>query len=496
MKYISTRGGVSESVFSATAIKEGLASDGGLFMPTHIPGVNIEFIAGLSSLSYPERAAKILSLFLTDYSYDELIEDTATAYSTENFDGHFAPVNHLDDDISILELWHGPTSAFKDMALQLMPRLFIRALRKCEEQRKALILVATSGDTGKAALEGYKNIDGICLKVFYPTDGVSAMQKLQMQTQVGENLSVAAIRGNFDDAQSRVKKIFSSAECKATLDKEGYFLSSANSINFGRLAPQIVYYFSAYIDMCHDGRINMGEKINVTVPSGNFGNIFAAFIAKLMGLPIGRLICASNKNDVLTEFFKTGRYNQNRQFYATSSPSMDILISSNLERLIYVLFGSERCRILMQDLHDKGEYSLTPEELAIVNQHFTGYSATDNEVAECICFTYKEKNNLIDTHTAVALVATDKFMREYKVKERLLVASTASPYKFAHEVLKSIFYIEDDAISAPYSLEKLTNIKIPTPISELKDKEIVHKEIIDKDDMWESTLAFIRSLKR
>ena len=495
MKYISTRGGAFEPVSSAVAIKEGLAYDGGLFMPTDIPTVDRKFIEDLSSLSYPERAAKTLSLFLTDYTAEELLSDAKDAYSYDKFDGEFAPVRMLDDRTSVLELWHGPTCAFKDMALSLMPRLFTRAIKKCDEKRKALILVATSGDTGKAALEGYKNVEGVCLKVFYPTDGVSAMQKLQMQTQEGENLSVAAIRGNFDDAQNRVKEIFSSEECKAALDNEGYFLSSANSINFGRLAPQIVYYFSAYVDMCQSGAITMGEKIDVTVPSGNFGNIFAAFIAKLMGLPIGRLICASNKNDVLTEFFKTGRYNRNRQFYATSSPSMDILISSNLERLLYTLFGAKRCGALMKELSEKGEYSLTTKELDTVNRHFLGYSATDDEVSERIRLTFNDKKYLIDTHTAVALVATDKYMREYKAKEKMLAVSTASAYKFAHEVLKSIFNVEECAVSAPYSLEQLTNIKIPDPISELRSKEILHNEIIDKDDMWKSTLEFVRSLK-
>ena len=339
MKYISTRGISRAMVSSATAIKQGLASDGGLFMPTDIPNINIDFLDKLTSLSYPERCAEILSLFLTDYSYDEILEDAVAAYSEEKFYGGIAPVKELYDGVFMLELWHGPTSAFKDMALQLMPRLFTRAMKKCGEKRDALILVATSGDTGKAALEGYKDIGGVLLKVFYPTDGVSAMQKLQMQTQVGNNLSVSAIRGNFDDAQSRVKEIFSSAECNKVLEEDGVFLSSANSINFGRLVPQIVYYFSAYVDMYKSGSIALGEKIDVVVPTGNFGNIFAAFLAKMMGLPIGKLICASNDNKVLYDFFSTGTYDRNRDFVLTTSPSMDILISSNLERLIYRICG-------------------------------------------------------------------------------------------------------------------------------------------------------------
>ena len=492
MKYISTRGGVDISVSSAMAIKQGLAFDGGLFMPDHIPSVDMSFIKKLSQLSYAEKAAKLISLFLDDYTYDEIFEDASEAYSSERFGSYAAPVKNLDDNISILELWHGPTCAFKDMALQLMPRLFSRAMKKCNENRKALILVATSGDTGKAALEGYKDVGGVCVKVFYPTDGVSMMQKLQMQTQVGKNLSVAAIKGNFDDAQSRVKDIFADEECKRILNDEGYFLSSANSINFGRLVPQIVYYFSAYGDMCNDGRITLGEKIDITVPSGNFGNIFAAFMAKKMGLPIDKLICASNKNNVLTDFLQTGIYNQNRPFYATSSPSMDILISSNLERLLYTLFGSDRCKYLMNELHDKGEYALSSDELNIINEHFIGYSATDDEVAECINRMYKEKECLIDTHTAVALVATEKYMLDYKAQKTVLVASTASPYKFAHEVIRSIFGICTDAVSAPQKLEELTNVKMPSPIADLPSKAIIHKDIIEKDDMWESTVNFIK----
>ena len=495
MKYISTRGGTHTPVNSAEAIKQGLASDGGLFMPCSIPTIDTKFIEELSSMSYPERTAKILSLFLTDYTYKELIDDASMAYADECFDGYAAPIKPIDDRTVLLELWHGPTAAFKDMALQLMPRLFTRAMKKCDEKRNALILVATSGDTGKAALEGYKDIDGVYLKVFYPTDGVSAMQKLQMQTQVGHNLSVAAIRGNFDDAQNRVKEIFSSKECKDILEAEGYFLSSANSINFGRLVPQVVYYFSAYIDMCKSGKLSLGERIDVAVPTGNFGNIFAAFIAKMMGLPIDKLICSSNRNNVLTDFLQTGKYNQNRPFYATTSPSMDILISSNLERLIYTLFGAERCKTLMEELHCKGEYVLTNDELKAINKHFIGYCATDDEVAKCIKRAYEEKECLIDTHTAVALVATEKYLREYKADKIMLVASTASPYKFAHEVLHSIFGITENAISAPKVLEERTNVKMPSPIANLQNKAIIHKDIIEKDDMWNSTLGFIKSIK-
>jgi threonine synthase len=495
MKYISTRGISRAAVSSATAIKQGLASDGGLFMPTEIPKINIDFLEKLASLSYPERCAEILSLFLSDYSYNEILEDAVAAYNEEKFAGGIAPVREIYDGVFMLELWHGPTSAFKDMALQIMPRLFTRAMKKCGEKRSALILVATSGDTGKAALEGYKDIDGVLLKVFYPTDGVSAMQKLQMQTQTGANLSVSAIRGNFDDAQSRVKEIFSSAECNKVLEEDGVFLSSANSINFGRLVPQIVYYFSAYVDMYKCGNIALGEKIDVVVPTGNSGNIFAAFVAKMMGLPIDKLVCASNKNDVLCEFLRTGRYNSKRPFYTTSSPSMDILISSNLERLLYVLFGQERCAELMAKFADTCEYQLTDEELSQVQEHFLGYSATDEEGARLIKKTYEERSSLIDTHTAVALVAAEKYAMEYKAENSILAVSTASPYKFAHEVLLSIFGIEENAISAPDVLEGLTKNAMPEPIASIRKKEIIHKEIIDKTDMWKSTLDFVRLTK-
>ena len=491
MKYISTRGGVGSGIDSAYAIKCGLADDGGLFMPEQIPHINHEFIASLSSLSYAERATKILSLFLTDFNENELSEDANSAYSKERFGKDPAPIKMLSEDITILELWHGPTCAFKDMALQIMPKIFSRALKKCGEGRQALILVATSGDTGKAALEGYRDVPGVSVKVFYPTDGVSHLQKLQMQTQEGANLSVSGIRGNFDDAQNGVKAIFSDKDFSLLLDRGGVFLSSANSINWGRLVPQIVYYFSAYVDMCDIGRICMGDSIDVTVPTGNFGNIFAAFMAKMMGLPIGKLICASNKNDVLTEFLRYGRYNKNRPFHATISPSMDILISSNLERLLYLLFGQERCRELMLKLRDNGEYQLTSEEIAMVQEHFCGYSTDESDCALCIKETYEKEKYLIDTHTAVALSAARKYMHDYKADSEMLVVSTATPYKFAADVLKSAFGISADSTSAPKKLEELSGVIMPEPIAALGKKEIVHKGVIEREDMAEKTLEFV-----
>ena len=391
MKYISTRGAHADGVSAAYAIKSGLASDGGLFMPCEIPQIDLEFINELSSLSYSGRAAKVLSLFLTDYSIDELTEDANGAYSEDKFIPSPAPITKLSGGKYMLELWHGPTCAFKDMALQIMPRLFVRALKKCGERRTALILVATSGDTGKAALEGYKNVDGTKIQVFYPINGVSDMQKKQMQTQDGSNISVSGISGNFDDAQNGVKAIFSDRSIAEALGEDGIFLSSANSINWGRLVPQIVYYISAYCDMYKSGEITLGQAIDVCVPTGNFGNIFACYIAKKMGLPIGKLVCASNKNNILTDFIETGVYDRNREFYTTMSPSMDILISSNLERLIYMLFGSERCSALMFELKEKGKYSLTSEELKILQENFAGYFTDEDECRATVKRTYEKK---------------------------------------------------------------------------------------------------------
>lgn len=491
MKYISTRGAHIEGVSSAYAIKTGLASDGGLFMPREIPEINLDFIDSISKLSYPEIAAKVLSLFLTDYSYEELLSDAEGAYSKEKFIPEAAPITELSGGKYMLELWHGPTSAFKDMALQIMPRLFVRALRKCGEERKALILVATSGDTGKAALEGYRDIPGMKIQVFYPTDGVSQVQKRQMQSQEGSNVSVLGIRGNFDDAQTGVKKIFSDPDMAEKLNRGGVFLSSANSINWGRLVPQIVYYVYAYCNMYRNDHIALGEKIDVCVPTGNFGNIFACYIAKEMGLPIGKLVCASNKNNILTDFINGGVYDRNRDFYPTMSPSMDILISSNLERLIYLLFGSERCRELMCQLNEIGKYSLTYEELAVLRQSFEGYYTDEDACAECINRTFENEKRLIDTHTAVALRAAEKYMSDNKANSKMLVVSTASAYKFAADVLASLGKEKPESdLDAPSLLNGYTEVEIPTPLLNALSKEAIHLGIIDKEKMAEAVADF------
>ena len=438
MKYFSTRDQQKNSFDSAVVIKKGLASDGGLFVPDSLPSVTREEIERLCGMSYAERAATVLSKFLTDYTYDELLQDCKKAYCEESFPGGAAPLNKVTDTIYSLELWHGPTAAFKDMALQIMPRLLSRALVKTGETNTALILVATSGDTGKAALEGYKDVDGVKIMVFYPVDGVSKVQKLQMATQTGNNVNVCAIKGNFDDAQNGVKKIFSDDEAKERLLENGYILSSANSINWGRLAPQIVYYISAYCDLLTSGEIAFGEEVNVCVPTGNFGNIFAAYLAKLMGLPIAKLICASNDNNVLTDFLTTGTYDRNRKFHTTISPSMDILISSNLERLLYFTAGAQKTANYMEQLSQKGVYTVSDDVKAIISENFEGYFADQNSTRKTLEHFYKDYGYLADTHTSVALDCAEQYLAKTKDTKKIIVASTASPYKFAADVYASL----------------------------------------------------------
>ena len=493
MKYVSTRGGEAQGVSSAYAIKTGLAADGGLYMPEAIPEISEDFLRELTALSYSERAAKVLSLFLTDYTFEELLADAGAAYSSEKFTPSPAPISPLGRDTYMLELWHGPTSAFKDMALQIMPRLFVRALNKCGETRCALILVATSGDTGKAALEGYRDVKGTKIKVFYPIDGVSRVQKKQMQTQEGENVSISGIVGNFDDAQTGVKRIFSDADFARELDREGVFLSSANSINWGRLVPQIVYYVSAYCDMCASNAIKMGEEIDVCVPTGNFGNIFAAYIAKLMGVPINTLVCASNKNNVLTDFLRDGEYNRNRDFHTTMSPSMDILISSNLERLLYTVIGCDKTAEYMKKLAEDGKYRLDASDFSKISENFAGYYTDEDDCQATVRDTYENIGALIDTHTAVAVSAARRYMADTESGRKMLVVSTASPYKFAADVFASLGgeRPEDDLL-APDMLEAHTGVEMPAPLAALKGKMAIHTGVIDKVDMKKSVLDFVK----
>ncbi len=491
MKFISTRGNDCAGMSAAYAIKTGLAADGGLYMPESIPSITEADLLELMEMSYTERAAGIISLFLTDYTYEELLEDAKNAYSEEKFGKNTAPVTKIKDGMYMLELWHGPTCAFKDMALQIMPRLFVRALEKCGEKRTALILVATSGDTGKAALEGYRDVNGTKVKVFYPTDGVSRVQKLQMQTQLGKNVSIDGIIGNFDDAQSGVKKIFADADMAKALDSEGVFLSSANSINWGRLVPQIVYYISAYCDMVKSGALSLGDTLDVCVPTGNFGNIFACYIAKRMGLPIGKLVCASNSNNVLTEFLASGVYNKNRDFHATMSPSMDILISSNLERLLYTVIGAKTTAKYMEELASTGEYRLKDGEFNMIASDFIGYFADESKTADTIKKAFDEYGVLIDTHTAVALSSAQAYVSEWHSDKPMLVVSTASPYKFARDVYTSITgNAPKGDVEALDELSLLTGVEIPAPLSKIGERRVIHKSVIDKSEMARATREF------
>lgn len=491
MNFQSTRDQSAQKFSAAQVIKQGLAADGGLFVPECVPTLTEQEIEALRARDYPARAAAILGKFLTDYTEEELLSDCRAAYAPTSFVGGAAPLVALDRTINVLELWHGPTAAFKDMALQIMPRLLSRALTKTGEERTALILVATSGDTGKAALEGYKDIDRIKIMVFYPENGVSRVQKLQMQTQTGENVYVCAINGNFDDAQTGVKRIFSDPEAAAELDAKGYFLSSANSINWGRLAPQIVYYVSAYCDLLNAGRIRMGDKVNVTVPTGNFGNIFAAYLAKLMGLPIDKLICASNRNNILTDFLATGTYDRNRAFHLTMSPSMDILISSNLERLLYLTAGPARTAAYMASLNKTGAYTVDADVKAAIDASFKGYFADEEKTAATIRRVMEKYRYLSDTHTAVALSAALQYVEETGDKRPMIVASTASPYKFAADVYASLYGQKPgDPLAALELLAAKTGTEIPYPLRGIGERAVRFTDTVPSDRMWQAVSAY------
>lgn len=494
MKFVSTRDIEKKTLYSsAEVIKMGLAPDGGLFIPTEIPHIDEAFIRSLCKCSYYERAAKVLSLYLTDYDYKKLLADCKEAYSETSFEGGAAPVVKINEKIYTLELWHGPTAAFKDMALQIMPRLLSTALKMTGETRTALILVATSGDTGKAALEGYKDIDGVKIMVFYPNDGVSTVQKLQMATQTGQNVNVCAIYGNFDDAQNGVKAIFSDVEISKLLDDNGYFLSSANSINWGRLAPQIAYYISAYCDMINSNEIKYGETLDVCVPTGNFGNIFAAYLAKLMGLPIGKLVCASNSNNVLTDFLADGTYNRIRKFELTMSPSMDILISSNLERLLAFTAGPDKTQKYMSELSADGKYTVDAETKAKIDENFAGYYADESQTAKAINETFNSFDYLCDTHTGVAMFCAFSYLSEHTERGKILVASTASPYKFAKDVYHSVTgRIPESDICAIDMLRDFSGTSVPRPLADLDKREIRFKRSIDPKNMKEEILEYLK----
>ncbi len=492
MKFFSTRDPQKKLFEASQVIKQGLATDGGLFVPDSIPTVSKDEIQGFTQKSYPEIAACILAKFLSDYTYEELLEDAKKAYCKESFPDGAAPLKKVKDGMYSLELWRGPTAAFKDMALQIMPRLLSRALVKTGETNTALILVATSGDTGKAALEGHKDVDKVKIMVFYPVDGVSKVQKLQMVTQTGSNVNVCAIEGNFDDAQTGVKKIFSDKEAKAKFLENSYILSSANSINWGRLAPQIVYYFHAYCELLKTGDIALGETVNVCVPTGNFGNIFAAYLAKQMGLPIDKLICASNSNNILTDFINTGVYDRNRSFHLTISPSMDILISSNLERLLYFVSGTEETAAYMDQLNTCGRYEVSENTKASIAENFAGYFADETETANTLRKFYENYGYLADTHTSVALNCAEKYIEDTNDSKKIIVASTASPYKFAADVYKSLTCKEaSDGTAALDELSELTGMEISYPLKDLDKRRVNFDKVIAKEDMLSEVYKFM-----
>lgn len=492
MEFYSTRG--EGPVSGARAIVNGIAKDGGLYVPAEFPFIAREELEDLVGLDYYERAAYIIHKYLDEFSYEELKEYTEKAYS--RFDEYPAPLTKVDEGTYIMELWHGPTYAFKDIALTLLPYLLMGSKKKEGDDKKTLILVATSGDTGKAALEGFKDVENTEIVVLYPSDGVSEMQKKQMTTTEGHNTHVIGIKGNFDDAQNAVKRIFASKEMNEKFAEAGYELSSANSINFGRLVPQIVYYFSAYLDLLSEGEIEPEEQINFVVPSGNFGNILAGYYAKRMGLPIKQLIVASNENNVLTEFFETGLYNARRKFHKTISPSMDILVSSNLERLVYEMLNRESDKVvsLMEELKKDGEYSVDEDTLYDVAPEFIGYWSSEEETKNVIGNVFDEYGYLLDPHTAVAVSAFFKFMNDAYDEASAVILSTANPYKFPQSVLEAVSeQKETDAFKAIKKLEMLTGAEIPEGIAELKNKPVLHDKVVEIKDIEDAVLSAINA---
>ena len=492
MKYNSTRNSTL-SVDSAKAINDGISKDGGLFVPNEMPKLDKEFFVRLSKMNYIDRAGEVLRLFLTDFTDEEIKACTKGAYAGTFDNDCPAPLYRLNDNTSVLELWHGPTCAFKDMALQILPYLLTTSSKKVADGQTTVILVATSGDTGKAALEGFKDVENTKIIVFYPVDGVSNAQKLQMMTQEGENVYVCAINGNFDDAQTGVKKIFTNPDVAAKLAENGMAFSSANSINWGRLLPQIVYYISAYCDLIAEkGEV---DSYNVVVPTGNFGNILAAYYAKKMGAPINKLICASNSNKVLTDFIESGVYDRNRSFYTTISPSMDILVSSNLERLIYDMSGcdSELISGYMAGLSADGKYEVNDKIKAELNANFVGGYATDDETKAAINETYTTYNYLADTHTGVAIKVYNDYAKNTGDKTETVIVSTASPYKFSADVLEAVDSksADHDGIKAMAILSEVTGTKIPTPLSGLDKRTVRFEDVCDSDDMIKAVYGYL-----
>lgn len=498
MNYKSTRDN-SINASSAQAISQGICSDGGLFVPENLPHFSYSDLCAFKQIGYTDLAARILSPFLSDFTAEEIADSVSAAYTGGKFEKDTpAPISLLQNsktNMYMLELWHGPTCAFKDMALQLLPHLLTKSLKKIHSSKTAVILVATSGDTGKAALEGFKDVEGTLIQVFYPQNGVSSMQKCQMDTQEGNNVAVCAIDGNFDDAQTGVKNLFSDTKINALLEQNNMMFSSANSINWGRLLPQIVYYFSAYCDLMSSGEIDtQGEEVNIVVPTGNFGNILAAYYAKKMGLPIHKLICASNSNNVLTEFFSTGLYNRSRHFYNTISPSMDILVSSNLERLLYHLTGGDSARVAawMNELATNGSYQVGDDILNQLHDIFYAGYCDDAATKATINEIYNTEKYLCDTHTAVAVRVYYQYVCDTGDEQTpTIVVSTASPYKFADSVLSAVTNEVSKNCSEFIKINELsavTGTPIPTPIAALETKQLRFNDFCTKEEMGKTVL--------
>lgn len=492
MNYLSTRNNKIKAT-AAEAIARGISSDGGLFVPEFLPKLSADDFKKLCGMSYPERAAFVLSKFLGDFTESEVEYCTNGAYKNTFDNDNPAPLYSLDDNTVILELWHGPTCAFKDLALQILPFLLTTSAKKVSKGMETVILVATSGDTGKAALEGFSDVSGTKIMVFYPSEGVSAMQKLQMDTQSGNNVCVTAIKGNFDDAQSGVKKIFTDSKIAEKLSEHNMRFSSANSINWGRLAPQIVYYVSAYCDLLN-GKKDLSDGFNVVVPTGNFGNILAAYYAKQMGVPIHKLICASNANNVLTDFLNTGTYDRNRKFFTTISPSMDILISSNLERMLFELSGrDDSMTVLWQnELKQNGKYTVSDSVKKELDSIFYGGFCDDEKTEKTIKKVFDDYGYLCDTHTAVAVAVYEDYKAATGDDRLSVIASTASPYKFAASVLSALgersFENEFESVER---LSKLTKTAVPRPIEQLKNKKVRFSDCCEAAEMEKAVLEFL-----
>lgn len=493
MYYVSTRDS-SLRLTGAQAIVQGLSRDGGLLLPEIIPQLAPGAIEALARLPYPARAAEVMAMYLDEFTAEELRGYAEKAYGQNKFDTPaVAPLVKVGERTHVLELWHGPTCAFKDMALQMLPYLLTASLRKTGETRTACILVATSGDTGKAALEGFRDVPHTKILVFYPRDGVSDVQKLQMVTQEGGNVGVCAVEGNFDDAQTGVKKIFSDPAVREAMNERGCFFSSANSINWGRVLPQIAYYVSAYCDLVASGQLASGQTVNVCVPTGNFGNILAAYYAKMMGVPFGKLICASNANNVLTDFIRTGVYDRNRPFYCTSSPSMDILISSNLERLLYLFTGSDEIvRGYMRQLNETGRYEVSADVLAQIQAHFDCGFCGDTGTEKTIGDVFADWDYLPDTHTAVAWNVLRAWRAQSGDDRPAILVSTASPFKFCTSVLDALgVHTHRPGVQVIRQLAEVSGRPAPAPLAQLEGKSVRFTACTTKEHMVQTVLELL-----